>query len=74
MCFNELVVVEFVGQRREVVVEVRFWFHGVKRGGDKCVRGEDERHKQILVTVELSFVLCKNATLVQLLVHVCEVE
>jgi hypothetical protein len=31
---------------------MRHWVHGVKRGGDKCVRGEDVHHKQILVTVE----------------------
>ena len=46
----------------------------IKRGGEKSVLGEDRHHKQVLVTVELSFVLCKNATLVQLLVHVCKVE
>jgi hypothetical protein len=46
----------------------------IKRGGEESVREEDKHHKQVLVTVELSFVLCKNATLVQLLVHVCEVE
>jgi hypothetical protein len=41
---------------------VRYGVHGVKRGGDKSVREEDVHHKQILVTDELSFVLCKNAT------------
>ena len=46
----------------------------IKRGGEESVREEDRHHKQVLVTVELSFVLCKNATPVQLLVHVCEVE
>ncbi len=45
-----------------------------KRGGEKSVREEDRHHKQVFVTVELSFVLYKNATLVQLLVHVCEIE
>ncbi len=60
VCFNE--VVEFVGQRGEVVVEVMYCVHGVKRGGNKGVRGEDVHHKQILLIVELSFVLRKNAT------------
>ena len=53
--------------RRRIEVEI-------ERGGDKSVREEDRHHKQVLVTVELSFVLCQNATLVQLLVHVCEVD
>ena len=56
-----------IDMRRRIEVEI-------ERGGDKSVREEDRHHKQVLVTVELSFVLCKNATLVQLLVHVCEVE
>ncbi len=30
----------------------------IKRGGEKSVREEDRHHKQVLVTVELSFVLC----------------
>ncbi len=38
------------------------WVHGVKRGGGRSVREEDRHHRQVLVTVELSFVLCKNAT------------
>ena len=46
----------------------------IERGGDKSVREEDRHHKQVLVTVELSFVLLKNANQVQLLVHVCEVD
>ena len=46
----------------------------IERGGDKSVREEDRHHKQVLVTVELSFVLLQNANLVQLLVHVCEVD
>ena len=29
----------------------------IERGGDKSVREEDRHHKQVLVTVELSFVL-----------------
>jgi hypothetical protein len=66
--------VEFVGQRREIVVDVRYWVHGMKRGGGRSVREEDRHPRQVLVTVELSFVLCKNANPVQLLVHACEVE
>ena len=56
------------------VIDIRKGGIEIKRGGEKSVLGEDRHHKQVLVTVELSFVLCKNATLVQLLVHVCEVE
>jgi hypothetical protein len=29
----------------------------IKRGGERSVREEDRHHKQVLVTVELSFVL-----------------
>ncbi len=29
VCVNE--IVEFVRQRREIVVDVRYWVHGVKR-------------------------------------------
>ena len=53
--------------RRRIEVEI-------ERGGDKSVREEDRHHKQVLVTVELSFVLLQNANPVQLLVHVCEVD
>jgi hypothetical protein len=59
VCVNE--IVEFVGQRRGIVVHV-MWVHGVKRGGGRSVREEDRHHRQVLVTVELSFVLCKNST------------
>ncbi len=60
VCVNE--VVEFVGQRGVIVVDVMCGVHGVKRGGGRSVREEDRHHRQVLVTVELSFVLCKNAT------------
>ncbi len=50
MCVNE--IVEFVGK------EERCEVHGVKRGGDRSVHVEDRHHRQVLVTVELSFVLC----------------
>jgi hypothetical protein len=53
--------------RRRIEVEIR-------RGGVKSVREEDRHHKQVLVTVELSFVLLQNANQVQLLVHVGEVD
>ncbi len=68
VCVNE--IVEFVGKRGEIVVDVRCGVHGVTRGGGRSVRKEDRHHRQVLVTVELSFV--RNQ--VQLLVHVCEVE
>jgi hypothetical protein len=43
VCVNE--IVEFVGQRREIVVDVMsYWVHGVKRGGSRSVRQED-RHQ-----------------------------
>ena len=56
-----------IDMRRRIEVEI-------ERGGDKSVREEDRHHKQVLVTVELSFVLLQNANQVQLLVHVCEVD
>ncbi len=64
VCVNVKEIVEFVGQRREIVVDVRYWVHEVKRGGGRSVREEDRHHRQVLVpvTVELKFVLCKNAT------------
>ncbi len=73
-CVNE--IVEFVGQKGGIIVDVRCWVHGVKRGGGRSVREEDRHHRQVLVAVELSFVLYKNANQVQLLVlvHVSEVE
>jgi hypothetical protein len=72
VCVNE--IVKFVGQRGGIVVDVTCGVHGVKRGGGRSVREEDRHHRQVLVTVELSFVLCKNDNPVQLLVHVCEVR
>ena len=39
-----------IDMRRRIEVEI-------ERGGDKSVREEDRHHKQVLVTVELSFVL-----------------
>ena len=60
LVYNE--IVEFVGQRREIVVDVRYCVHGVKRGGGRSVREEDRHNRQVLVAVELSFVLCENAT------------
>jgi hypothetical protein len=60
VCVNE--IVEFVGQRGEIVVEVRCGVHGVKRGGGTSVCEEDRHQRQVLVTVKLSFVLLKNAT------------
>ncbi len=56
-----------IDMRRRIEVEI-------ERGGDRSVREEDRHHKQVLVTVELSFVLLQNANQVQLLVHVCEVD
>ena len=56
-----------IDMRRKIEVEI-------ERGGVKSVREEDRHHKQVLVTVELSFVLLQNANPVQLLVHVCEVD
>ncbi len=47
-------IVEFVGHRGEIVVDVRCGLHGVKRGGGRSVREEDRHHRQVLVTVELS--------------------
>ena len=78
MCLKD--VVKLADEIEEVVVEEGWDRHRrggeveIKLGGEKSVLGEDRHHKQILVTVELSFVLCKNATIVQLLVHVCKVE
>jgi hypothetical protein len=60
VCVNK--IVEFVGQRGGIAVDVRCGVHGMKRGGGRSVREEDRHHRQVLVTVELSFVLCKNAT------------
>ncbi len=60
LCVNE--IVEFVEQRGGIVVDVMCGVHGVKRGGGRMFREEDIHHRQVLVTVELSFVLCKNAT------------
>ena len=60
MCVDE--IDDAVGQRGGIVVEVRCGVHGVKRGGGRSVREEDRHHRQVLVTVELRFVLCKNAT------------
>ncbi len=76
MCVNE--VGEFVGQRGElvvvVVVGIRYWVHGVKvkRGGgrSRSVREKDRHYRQVLVTVQLSFALCKSEDPEQLLVHV----
>ncbi len=47
-------IVEFVGHRGEIGVDVRCGVHAVKRGGGKSVREEDRHHRQVLVTVELS--------------------
>ncbi len=52
MCVNE--IVEFIGHRGGIVVDVRCGVHGVKRGGDRNVREEDRHHRQVLVTVEIS--------------------
>ncbi len=58
VCVNGMV--EFVGQRGGIVVGVRCGVRGMKRGGGRSVREEDRHHRQVLVTVELSFY--KNAT------------
>jgi hypothetical protein len=55
-------IVEFVEHSGGIVVDMRCGVHGVKRGGGRSVREEDRHHRQVLVTVELRFVLCKNAT------------
>jgi hypothetical protein len=60
VCVNE--IVEFVVQRGGIVVDVMCGVHGVKRGGGRSVREEDRHNRQVLVAVELSFVLCENAT------------
>ncbi len=59
VCVNE--IIEFVEQRGGIGVDV-MWVHGVKCGDGRSVREEDRHHRQVLVTVELSFVLYKNAT------------
>ncbi len=76
VCLKDFV--QLANETEEIVVEEGCDRHEggvfeIKRGGEESVREEDKHHKQVLVPVELSFVLCKNATLVQLLVHVCEV-
>jgi hypothetical protein len=42
-------------ERGEIVVDVMWGVHGMKRGGVRSVREEDRHHKQVqvLVTVEL---------------------
>ena len=40
-------IVEFVGHRGGIVVDVRCGVHGVKRGGGRSVREEDRHHRQI---------------------------
>ncbi len=51
VCVNE--IVEFVGQRGGIVVDVTCGVHRVKRGGGRSVREEHRHHRQVLVTVEL---------------------
>ena len=53
VCVNE--IVEFIGHRGGIVVDVRCGVHGVKRGGGRSVREENRHHRQVLVTVELSW-------------------
>ncbi len=60
VCVNE--VVDCVGQRGGVVVDVISGIHGMKRSAGRRVHEEDRHHRRVLVTVELSFVLCKNTT------------
>ena len=62
MCLKDLV--KLADEIEEIVVEEGCDRHikrggggEIKRGGDKSVREEDRHHKQVLVTVELSFVL-----------------
>jgi len=55
VCVNE--IVEFIGQRRGIVVDVMCGVHGVKRGGGRSVREADRHHRQVLVTVELKLTL-----------------
>ena len=55
-------VVELADEGEEIVVEEGCDGHvggkvEIKRGGEESVREEDRHHKQVLVTVELSFVL-----------------
>jgi hypothetical protein len=43
VCVNE--IVEFVGQRGGIVVDVMCGVHGVKRGDGRRVREEDRHHR-----------------------------
>ncbi len=61
VCLKDFV--KLADESEEIVVEKGCDRHEggvveIKRGGEESVREEDRHHKQVLVTVELSFVLC----------------
>ncbi len=55
VCINK--IVEFGGQRGEIVVDVECGVHGMKRSGVRSVCEEDRNHRHVLVTVELKLAL-----------------